>query len=63
MGKAVLDFTKATSSSQEQTIAHTKRTEQRKPTQSKPDMTQGCQRSLQGYRCQGYAHRQCGMCD
>ena len=28
--------------------------EQRKPTQSKLDMTQGCQRSLQCYRCQGY---------
>ena len=35
-----------------------KRAEQRKPTQSKPDTTQGRQRSLQYYRCQGYGHRQ-----
>ena len=32
--------------------------ELRKPTQSKLDTTQGRQRSLQCYRCQGYGHRQ-----
>ena len=35
-----------------------KRAEQRKPTQCKLDTTQGRQRSLQCYRCQGYGHRQ-----
>ena len=35
-----------------------KRVKQRKPTQSKLDITQKCQRSLQCYRCQGYGHRQ-----
>ena len=35
-----------------------KRAEQRKPTQSKLDVTQGRQRLLQCYRCQGYGHRQ-----
>ena len=35
-----------------------KRAEQRKLTQSKLDATQGRQRSLQCYRCQGYGHRQ-----
>ena len=34
-----------------------KRVEQRKPTQSKLDVTQKWQRSLQCYRCQGYGHR------
>ena len=34
-----------------------KRAEQRKPTQSELDATQGRQRSLQCYRCQGYGHR------
>ena len=34
------------------------RDKQRKPTQSKPDVIQGHQRSLQSYRCQGYGHRQ-----
>ena len=32
--------------------------EQKKPTQSKLDTTQGRQRSLQCYRCQGCGHRQ-----
>ena len=31
--------------------------EQRKPIESKLERTQGCQRSLQCYRCQGYGHR------
>ena len=35
-----------------------KRAEQRRQTQSKLDTTQGRQRSLQCYRCQGYGHRQ-----
>ena len=35
-----------------------KRAEQRKPTQSTLDTTQGRQRSLQCYSCQGYGHRQ-----
>ena len=35
-----------------------KRTEQRKPTQSTLDTTQGRQKSLQVYKCQGYRHRQ-----
>ena len=35
-----------------------KRAEQRNPTQSKLDTTQGRQRSLPCYRCQGYGHRQ-----
>ena len=35
-----------------------KHAEQRKPTQSKMDTTQGCQRSLQCYICQGYGYRQ-----
>ena len=35
-----------------------KHAEQRRQTQSKPDTTQGCQRLLQCYRCQGYGHRQ-----
>ena len=35
-----------------------KRVQQRKPTQSKLDTTQGRQGSLQCYRCQGYGHRQ-----
>ena len=35
-----------------------KRAEQRKPTQSKLDMTQGCQMLLRCYRCQGYGQRQ-----
>ena len=30
----------------------------KKPTQSKLHMTQGCQRSGQCYKCQGYGHRQ-----
>ena len=40
------------------TTVQTRRAEQRKPTQSKCEMTQGRQRSLQYYRCQGYGHRQ-----
>ena len=39
------------------TVEH-KCAEQRKPTQPKLDTTQGRQRSLQCYRCQGYGHRQ-----
>ena len=35
-----------------------KSAEQRKPTQSKLDTTQGRKRSLECYRCQGYDHRQ-----
>ena len=35
-----------------------KRAEQRKPTQSKLDTTQGRQRSIQCYKCQWYGHRQ-----
>ena len=35
-----------------------KQAEQRKPTQSKLDTTQGHKRSLQCYRLQGYGHRQ-----
>ena len=35
-----------------------KHAEQRRQTQSKLDTTQGRQRSLQCYRCQGYGHRQ-----
>ena len=35
-----------------------KSAEQRRHTQSKLDTTQGRQRSLQCYRCQGYGHRQ-----
>ena len=36
--------------------------DQKKLTQSKPDSSQGRQRSLQCYRCQGFGHRQseCG---
>ena len=36
--------------------------DQKKATQSKPDSSQGCQRSLQCYRCCGFGHRQseCG---
>ena len=35
-----------------------KRAEQRRQTQSELDTTQGHQKSLQCYRCQGYGHRQ-----
>ena len=36
--------------------------DQKKTTQSKPDSSQGCQRLLQCYHCQGFGHRQseCG---
>ena len=39
-----------------------RRAGQKKTTQSKPDLSQGCQRSLQCYRCHGFGHRQseCG---
>ena len=39
-----------------------RRADQKKSTQSKPDSSQGRQRSLQCYRCQGFGHRQseCG---
>ena len=39
-----------------------RRVDQKKTTQSKPDSSQGCQRSLQCYRCRGFGHRQseCG---
>ena len=39
-----------------------RRADQKKTTQSKPDSSQGSQRSLQCYRCQGFGHRQseCG---
>ena len=35
-----------------------RRVDQKKTTQSKPDSSQGCQRSLQCYRCHGFGHRQ-----
>ena len=39
-----------------------RRVDQKKTTQSKPDLSQGRQRSLQCYRCRGFGHRQseCG---
>ena len=39
-----------------------RRADQKKTTQSKPDSSQGRQRSLQCYRCRGFGHRQseCG---
>ena len=39
-----------------------RRADQKKTTQSKPDSSQGRQRSLQCYRCHGFRHRQseCG---
>ena len=39
-----------------------RRADQKKSTQSKPDLSQGHQRSLQCYRCHGFGHRQseCG---
>ena len=39
-----------------------RRVDQKKTTQSKPDSSQGRQRSLQCYRCRGFGHRQseCG---
>ena len=39
-----------------------RRADQKKTTQSKPDSSQGRQRSLQCYRCHGFGHRQseCG---
>ena len=40
------------------TTVQPKHTEQRKPTQSKPDTTQGRKRLLQCYRCLSYGHRQ-----
>ena len=41
---------------------HPRRADQKKTTQSKPDSSQGRQRSLQCYRCHGFGHRQseCG---
>ena len=35
-----------------------RRADQKKTTQSKPDLSQGCQRSLQCYRCHGFGHKQ-----
>ena len=37
-----------------------RRADQKKTTQSKPDSSQGHQRSLQCYRCRGFGHRQSG---
>ena len=39
-----------------------RRADQKKPTQSKPDSSQGRQRPLQCYHCRGFGHRQseCG---
>ena len=39
-----------------------RRADQKKTTQSRPDSSQSCQRSLQCYRCHGFGHRQseCG---
>ena len=41
---------------------HPRRADQKKTTQSKPDSSQGHQRLLRCYRCQGFRHRQseCG---
>ena len=43
-------------------IVQPRRVDQKKTTQSKPDSSQGRQRSLQCYRCRGFGHRQseCG---
>ena len=43
-------------------IVQPRRADQKKLTQSKPGSSQGRQRSLQCYRCQGFGHRQSKSC-
>ena len=61
MGSGVLDSTKGQLGKRKATV-QPRRVDQKKTTQSKPDSSQGRQRSLQCYRCRGFRHRQseCG---